>query len=65
MSDTINLTGGRNEDADIQIKRLETRHGFNLDKYKINKRLVLRNCVNPELGKHILDQAITPPQTLL
>jgi len=58
MSDTINLTGGRNEDADIQIKRLEVRHNFNLDKYKVNKRLVLRNCVNPELGKHILDCAL-------
>ena len=56
--DTINLTGGRNEDANIQIKRLEARHDFNLDKYKINKRLVLRNCVNPELGKHILDCAM-------
>ncbi|MFH2062455.1 MAG: DNA cytosine methyltransferase [Candidatus Beckwithbacteria bacterium] len=58
MPDTINLTGGKNEDANVQIKRLEVRHDFNLDKYKVNKRLVLRNCVNPELGKHILDCAM-------
>lgn len=39
-----------------------TIYGFNLNKYKINynggKRKVLRNLVNPELGKHILDNSI-------
>ena len=36
---------------------LQEKLGFNLDKYTgIDKRKVLRNCVVPELGKHILDQ---------
>lgn len=37
-------------------------HGINLDKYKFKshkeKRQALRNCVNPELGKHIFDCAM-------
>jgi len=57
QKDTINLTGGRNEDADIQIERLEKRHGFNLSKYNIDKRTALRNCVTPELGLHILNES--------
>ncbi len=37
-----------------QIPQLSALHGFNLDKYKLsNKRQVLRNCVFPELGKHV------------
>lgn len=55
--DTINLTGGRNEDADVQIKRLQDRHGFDLTKYNIDKRTALRNCVTPELGLHILNES--------
>ena len=39
-----------------QIKDLEQQHGFDLSNYKLsNKRQVLRNCVNPKLGKHIFD----------
>jgi len=42
-----------------QIKDLEKHHGYDLSKYKIsNKRQVLRNCVYPQLGIHILDQYI-------
>jgi len=42
-----------------QIPQLQKQHGFNLDNYKISgKRQVLRNCVLPELGKHILDSSI-------
>jgi DNA (cytosine-5)-methyltransferase 1 len=62
--DTINLTGGRNEDAEVQIKRLETKHNFNLDNYQIDKRLALRNCVNPELGLHIFQESQKTPNTL-
>ena len=41
-----------------QIPDLQIHHGYNLDKYKIpNKRQVLRNCVYPELGLHILNCA--------
>lgn len=56
--DHINLTGGVNEDADIQIKRLQEKHNINLDKYTIDKRTALRNCVSPEIGLFILEQAI-------
>ncbi|MGQ4876879.1 MAG: DNA cytosine methyltransferase [Promethearchaeia archaeon] len=42
-----------------QIKDLQKKYNINLDKYKLkNKRQILRNCVMPELGKHILDCAI-------
>lgn len=38
---------------------LQIKFGFNLDKYSgIDKRLLLRNCVVPELGKHILDSGL-------
>ena len=41
-----------------QIPDLEKMYGFDLSKYRLsNKRQVLRNCVKPELGKYILDQA--------
>jgi len=41
-----------------QIPELQDHHGFDLSNYKIsNKRQVLRNCVYPPLGKHILDEA--------
>ena len=38
-----------------QIPQLQELHGFDLSGYKIkNKRQVLRNCVLPQLGEHIL-----------
>lgn len=41
-----------------QIPDLQKKHGFDLSQSKIkNKRQVLRNCVDAELGKHILDSA--------
>ena len=41
-----------------QIPQLSELHGYNLDKYKLpNKRQVLRNCVAPELGKYVFEQA--------
>lgn len=40
------------------IEELEKRKGFEIQKYSgIDKPVVLRNCVEPELGKHILDCA--------
>lgn len=39
----------------------EMRTGFDLSPYKgIDKRVALRNCVTPEIGKHILDWAERP-----
>ncbi len=38
-----------------QIPDLEKIHGYNLSKFKIkNKRQILRNCVNPEIGEYVL-----------
>ncbi len=52
---------GQSRGHDIGIRGLEERKGFDLKKYTgIDKRLALRNCVEPELGKHILDLAINP-----
>jgi len=37
-------------------------YGISLDAYKIeNKRQILRNMVNPEVGKYILDRAMDKP----
>jgi len=57
--DNLEISGRENKNSsrDIQ-KRLEKTFGFSLDKYKINKMLVLRNCVSPELGLHILNGAM-------
>ena len=38
-------------------RNLEEYHGFKLPDGVINKRLLLRNCVYPPLGKHVLDCA--------
>lgn len=40
-----------------QIPDLEKMYGYDLSNYKLaNKRQVLRNCVKPELGLHILQK---------
>lgn len=42
-----------------QIPDLQKLHGFDLSQFKIqNKRQVLRNCVLPELGLHILNSCL-------
>lgn len=42
-----------------QIPDLQKKFGYDLSGYKLpNKRQVLRNCVEPELGLHILNQLI-------
>ena len=41
-----------------QIPDLQKQLNINLDNYKLeNKRQILRNCVEPELGLHIINQA--------
>jgi len=48
---------------EAQIPELIDLHGLNLKGIKLkNKRQILRNCVYPELGKHILDCAIKDMQ---
>lgn len=49
-----------NRDHYGTIESLGKRKGFDLTGYKIDKRQALRNCVEPELAKHILDLAINP-----
>ena len=45
------------------IKFVEKKLGFNLDKYKgINKRKILNNCVEPKTGLHILNCAFKHKQ---
>ena len=40
-----------------QIPQLSELHGYDLTGVKLsNKRQVLRNCVNPELGLHVLEE---------
>jgi DNA (cytosine-5)-methyltransferase 1 len=39
-----------------QIPDLQKKYGYDLSNYKLkNKRQILRNCVSPELGQHILN----------
>lgn len=55
--DGIRLAGKLAGDIPLwaQIKQLEERHGIKLPVDAPNRRLLLRNCVLPELGKYILD----------
>lgn len=40
-----------------QIPQLQAKYGYDLSGYKVkNKRQVLRNCVEPEIGLHILEE---------
>lgn len=54
--DSIRITGGRNLPEWTQIKHLQERHQIILPENAPNKRLLLRNCVNPEVGEYILNQ---------
>ena len=50
----------------VQISDLQKLHGFDLSQYKLeNKRQILRNCVIPKLGLHILNNAFKKVQTKL
>jgi len=50
-----------------KIKVLEERKGFDLSniKYKGDKKLLLRNCVESELGLHIFNEAFKGKQNKL
>ena len=48
-----------------QISDLELHHGIDLSRYKIkDKRQILRNCVSPEMGLHILSCAVSMPKNM-
>ena len=45
---------------------LQGKLGFDLDKYNgVDKRLLLRNCVHPQIGIHIFEMAFRKPQLQL
>lgn len=44
------------------ISDLEQRKGFNVSSYSFDKRAVLRNCVEPELGLHVFECALKERQ---
>lgn len=51
---------------DAMIEDLQIIKGFDLSKYfGIDKRKALRNCVEPETGLHIFQEAFKNYQTLL
>lgn len=55
--DQIRITGGRNLKEGEAIKIMEDNLGIDLSSKKVsNKRLMLRNCVNPEVALHIINQ---------
>jgi DNA (cytosine-5)-methyltransferase 1 len=49
------------------LKKLEDYYGFRVSHYKIDidKRILLRNCVEPELGLHIFNMAFKDKQKTL
>jgi len=50
----------------VQIPELQKIHRFDLSKYSLeNKRQILRNCVSPELGEHILNCVFKSKQSVL
>lgn len=59
----INIDEKFNKDS---VEYLQKLHGFNLDKYKIQKQKVLRNAVLPELGLHVFNYGIgaIPPMPM-
>jgi len=57
------LTNGTNKETDKeQIKRLELELDFNLSKYPGDKKTMLRNCVEPEVGLEIFNAAFKEKQ---
>lgn len=71
MQSDFNISNARTStrlDLQKYQKSLEEYHGLSLQKYPISatkKRLLLRNCVYPPLGKYILDCAFTGKQSKL
>jgi len=55
----------QSREHDGSMEKLSTLKGFDISKYNgIDKRKTLRNCVEPEAGKYILDKAINQVKTL-
>jgi len=53
-----NMRASTRKTPEENLRSLELFHGINLEDFDIkDKRKLLRNCVKPELGKHIFDCA--------
>lgn len=62
ISDKGNITRGIREDMDFVSEKV----GFDISNYdNVDKRKVLNNCVEPELGLHIFNMAFKEPQRTL
>lgn len=59
ISDFVEKTRGH----DSTVEELEKIKGFDLSGIKINKRLVLRNAVNTEMGLHIFNEMMKAKST--
>jgi DNA (cytosine-5)-methyltransferase 1 len=53
--DSIRVTGGKHLPEWTQIKHLQQHHKIILPENAQNKRLLLRNCVNPEVGLYVFN----------
>lgn len=59
----LGSSASTNRNHSGNLETLQKRKGIDLSKYRYkDKRLLLRNCVEPELGKHVLDCAIGKPK---
>lgn len=61
-----NMRASTRQTPEDNLRSLEEFHGFDLSKFDVkNKRLLLRNCVKPELGLHIFKCAFKEKQVTL
>lgn len=57
---TTSISTAGNPVKKFNVADWEKKYGYDLSKYKVtNKRLLLRNCVEPEVGLHILNSSVT------
>jgi DNA (cytosine-5)-methyltransferase 1 len=58
---TTSISSAGNPVKKFNVADWEKKYDYDLSKYKIsNKRLLLRNCVEPEVGLHILNSSELP-----
>jgi len=62
----IPITGGINRESQKQqVDRLQKEMNFDLSEYNIDKKLALKNCVNPKVALHIFKMAFKEKQEVL
>jgi len=61
----LNTRASTRRKQEIILNDLQQYHGFDLSKYKIrDKRRLLANCIYPELGLHVFQEAFREHKTL-